>query len=52
MWSPQIVGHLSDTWHSLQKAVLILPVSLVVAAVLWIVLALRQRRTASLMRRT
>ena len=44
MWSPVIVGRLSDHWHSLQKAVLILPGALVVGAVLWLALALRMRR--------
>jgi FtsH-binding integral membrane protein len=39
MWSPEIVGRLSDRWHSLQKAVLILPLALAVCAVLWLILA-------------
>ena len=29
MWSSEIVGHLSDHWHGLQRAVLILPGALV-----------------------
>ncbi len=44
IWSPEIVGRLSDSWHSLQKAVLILPVALLVGAGLWLALALRMRR--------
>lgn len=42
--SPLMVGWLSDLMHSLQKAVLILPVALLAGAVLWLVLALRLRR--------
>lgn len=41
LWSTEIVGHLSDVLGSLQRAVLILPVALAVAAVLWLWLALR-----------
>lgn len=44
LWSPAIVGHLSDRFGSLQKGVLVLPVALLVAAVLWLALAVRQRR--------
>ena len=44
MWSPTIVGMLSDQWNNLQKAVLILPVALLVCAAFWIGLALRMRR--------
>jgi predicted MFS family arabinose efflux permease len=47
MWSSEIVGHLSDHWQSLQKAVLILPVALFVAAVLWLWLAARAARTGA-----
>ena len=39
LWSPAIVGYLSDRTGSLQQAVLILPLALVVSAVLWIALA-------------
>jgi MFS family permease len=46
LWSSEIVGHLSDRWGSLQKAVLILPAALSVAAVLWLTLALKTRRAA------
>ena len=35
MWSTEIVGRLSDHWQSLQKAVLILPIALLVAGLLW-----------------
>lgn len=44
--SPLMVGWLSDTLHSLQKAVLILPVALMVAAGLWLVLGMKMRRQA------
>jgi hypothetical protein len=44
LWSSEIVGHLSDHWQSLRKAVMILPASLGVAAVLWVTLALKTRR--------
>jgi MFS family permease len=43
MWSSEIVGHLSDSWASLQKAVMILPGALGVAALLWLVLALKTK---------
>jgi sugar phosphate permease len=43
MWSSLIVGYLSDWWKSLQQAVLILPVALAVAAVLWFALVIRMR---------
>jgi len=46
LWSPAIVGNLSDRLGSLQKGVLILPVALLVAAALWLSLAFRQRRKA------
>lgn len=46
LWSSEIVGHLSDRWGSLQKAVLILPAALGVAAALWLTLALKTRRAA------
>jgi len=45
MWSPEIVGRLADSFGgNLQKAVLILPVALIVAAGLWLVLALKTKR--------
>jgi hypothetical protein len=45
MWSPEIVGRLADSFGgNLQKAVLILPVALIVASVLWLVLALKTKR--------
>jgi len=44
LWSSEIVGRLSDHWGSLQKAVMILPAALGVAAALWIALALKTRR--------
>jgi MFS family permease len=44
LWSSEIVGRLSDYWGSLQKAVMILPGALGVAAVLWISLALKTKR--------
>ncbi|MEO7968948.1 MAG: MFS transporter [Opitutus sp.] len=39
LWSPGIVGWLSDHYGSLQRAVLILPFSLLVAAAFWLWLA-------------
>jgi len=47
LWSSEIVGHLSDRWQSLQKAVLVLPSALGVAAVFWVVLALKTKRATS-----
>jgi MFS family permease len=44
LWSSEIVGRLSDHWQSLQKAVLILPGALCVAAILWVTLALKTKR--------
>jgi MFS family permease len=44
LWSSEIVGRLSDHWGSLQKAVMILPAALGVAAVLWISLALKTKQ--------
>ncbi|MDB6066782.1 MAG: Major facilitator superfamily 1 [Pedosphaera sp.] len=41
MFSSKIVGQLSDQWHSLQKAVLILPVMLLVCGLLWLALVAR-----------
>jgi hypothetical protein len=47
LWSPQIVGGLSDRWGSLQHAVLILPVALIGSAAFWSWLALRSRTQAA-----
>ena len=47
LWSSEIVGHLSDHWGSLQKAVMILPAGLGVAAVPWLMLALKTNRKKS-----
>jgi MFS transporter, Spinster family, sphingosine-1-phosphate transporter len=45
MWSSVLVGRLSDALGgNLQKAVLILPLALIVAAALWLWLALKTRR--------
>jgi hypothetical protein len=45
MWSPEIVGRLADSFGgNLQKAVLILPVALIVASALWLALALKTKR--------
>ena len=46
LWSSGIVGHLSDYLNSLQQAVLILPGALLIAAVLWLVLAVRTSKEA------
>ncbi len=45
MWSAEIVGHLSQHWNNLQKAVLILPVALLVSGSLWLGLALKTLKT-------
>ncbi len=44
IWSPEIVGRVSDRLGSLQQAALILPGALVVSAALWFALALLLRR--------
>ena len=44
MWSPEILGRIADATGSLAKAVLILPVALIVAAALWLALAMKTRR--------
>ncbi len=47
MWSPEIVGRLSDSLGgNLQQAVLILPVALIVAVAPWLALALKTKRGA------
>ena len=45
LWSPQIVGILSDRFGSLQLAVLLLPFALIVSAGFWLCLALTSRST-------
>ena len=49
LWSPRLVGHLSDTWGDLQRApVTVLPGALVVSAVFWCWLVLATpRKTAT-----
>ena len=42
LWSPKIVGMISDRAGSLQQAVLLLPFALIVTAGFWLWLALRQ----------
>ena len=45
MWSPEIVGRLADaSGGNLQRAVLILPVALLVASLLWLALAVKTKR--------
>lgn len=44
LWSPSIVGTLSDHWSSLAKALLILPAVLLLAGLLWGILAFLQHR--------
>ncbi len=45
MWSPEIVGRLADSLGgNLQRAVLILPVALIVAGALWLALAFKTKR--------
>jgi hypothetical protein len=50
LWSPKLIGVLSDHWGSLRQAVLYtLPIATAASAACWICLALRQaRRTGSL----
>jgi hypothetical protein len=44
MWSPEIVGRLADSFDgNLRKAVLILPVALIVASALWLALAVKTK---------
>jgi hypothetical protein len=45
MWSPTIVGSLSDTW-GLARALLLLPVALLVGSGLWLWLAARTLRAS------
>jgi sugar phosphate permease len=45
LWSPKIIGRFSDTWGSLQKAVMILPIALLVCAILWLCLAVKTMRS-------
>jgi len=45
IWSPEIVGRLSDHLGSLRRATLILPAALTIGGALWLTLALRQQRT-------
>lgn len=48
MWSPEIVGRLADSFGgNLQKAVLILPVALIVASALWLALAVKTKRATA-----
>ncbi|HWA86443.1 MAG TPA: MFS transporter [Opitutus sp.] len=47
LWSPRIVGYISDRLGDLKPAVQILPFALIVSAGLWLWLAVRQRRTAT-----
>lgn len=46
LWSPPLVGWLSDRTGSLRTAVLILPGALAVAAAFWLTLAVRQAKAA------
>ena len=47
-WSPEIVGHLSDVFGSIQKAVLILPAMLVIGGALWLALGVKTLRAPAL----
>lgn len=46
LWSPQIVGRLSDYFGSLSLAVLLLPFALIVSAAIWLVLAMKSNSSA------
>ncbi len=50
MWSPAIVGALSDTWGSLRPAISILPIAFLVGALFWLRVALRQQKSGRLVR--
>ncbi len=42
MWSPEIVGRLADAWgHDLRKAVMVLPLALLVGGGFWLALAFK-----------
>ncbi|MDB6133984.1 MAG: Major facilitator superfamily 1 [Verrucomicrobiales bacterium] len=45
LWSPWVVGELSDHWKNFSHALLILPVALFIAGVLWAILAWKQHLT-------
>jgi MFS family permease len=47
LWSPKIIGMLSDRWGSLRQAVLLLPAALVISAGFWIWLAVRTPKAAA-----
>lgn len=47
MWSPEIVGRVSDASGDLRTGLQILPIALAVAATLWTWLAIRRRRSAT-----
>jgi 1-acyl-sn-glycerol-3-phosphate acyltransferase len=45
MWSPEIIGHLADGWNNdLRKAVMVLPLALLVGGAFWFALAIRTAR--------
>jgi len=48
MWSPAIVGALSDFWGDLRPAISILPIAFFIGAVLWLRVALRQQKSGRL----
>lgn len=45
MWSPEIVGHLTDKWGDIRPAISILPIAFFVGALLWLALAIRQHQS-------
>ncbi len=47
LWSPRIVGYVSDRTGSLQQGVLILPVALIGSAAFWLLLAMRRDKSAA-----
>lgn len=48
MWSPAIVGGLSDYWGDLRPAMTILPIAFLVGAMIWLRVAFRQQRSGKL----
>ncbi|MEO5667478.1 MAG: MFS transporter [Bdellovibrionota bacterium] len=45
MWSPEIVGRLTDKWGDIRPAISILPGAFFVASLFWFTLAIRQHRS-------
>jgi MFS family permease len=46
MWSPEIVGHLSDAWGGLNHSMMILPVFSGLGGLIWLMLSLEEKWTS------